>query len=67
MDAMRIQGKIMTGIISRLIEKELRKKGLQCEIRIDDISFTIVDGKANVGVTASCTTSEENLAKILNF
>lgn len=69
MDEMKIQSKLLRGIISKIISKNVKKKiGLDCDILIDGFSF-VNDGnktmvKMNIGVGIETSKIPEILNKL---
>lgn len=66
MDGMRIESKFLTGVISKLLERTVRKKlGCDIDIRLNSIVVTGEDGKFHAHLDLDCTAEKETLAKIL--
>lgn len=66
MDEMRITSKFLTGAISKLLERTLRKK-LECnvDIQLNEIRVTCEDGKVHAHLDLDCGAEKEEFAKIL--
>lgn len=69
MDEMKLQSKLLRGIISKIISKNVKKKiGSDCDILIDEFSF-VNDGnktivKLNIGVGIETSKIPEILNKL---
>ncbi len=68
MDEMRIQSKLMTGMISKIVRSVLCKKtGIDIDICLNDIRVTVTDGKVKAHLDANATMSVEDLTKLTGF
>lgn len=66
MDEMRIKSKLLTGAISKIIEKEIKKKfGYETDIQITGLSLSNQDGMVFVGGEIGLYISEDELKKII--
>lgn len=66
MDEMKITSKFLTGIISKLLGRTLRKKlGYDIDIQLNEIRVTCEDGKTHAHLDLDCTAEKEVLTKIL--
>lgn len=66
MDEMRITSKFMTGAISKLLERMIKKKlGYDIDIRLNSIIVTGEDGKTHAHLDLDCGAEKETLAKML--
>lgn len=68
MDEMKIQSKLMRGILSRIITKELKKKlGCDVNIRIRSLSAaTTIDNKARIHLDVDGEISTKDLDTLLS-
>lgn len=66
MDEMKITTKLMRGVLSKLATNTLTKKfGYGIDIRVNEVSASIVDGKAHIHLSIDSEISSDDLTKIL--
>lgn len=67
MDEMTIKSKLLTGIISGIIEKEIKKKfGYELDIQIDGLSFSNNGESVVLTGVMGVVISTDELKKIIN-
>ena len=66
MDELSIVSNFTKGIVSKLLQKIIKKK-LDCEIKLDlnDLQVTIVEGKTRIHLDVTADLSKEELLKLL--
>lgn len=66
MDEMKVTSKFMTGLISKVLTKMLKRK-LGCDITIclNEIKVSVVDGKTHAHLDADCDIPKEELLKLM--
>lgn len=65
MDEMKIQSALMTGLVSTLIRKTLRKKlGYDIDIQINNVKVSVSDGKASIHMDADAEIETNELMRI---
>ena len=63
---MKIGSKFTTGIISKLVSMVIRKKfGYDVQLRLNEITATVNDGKTHVHLDVDAELTKEELNKIL--
>lgn len=68
MDEMKITSKFLTGAISKLSERAIKKKlGCDIDIRLNSIIVTSENGKTHAHLDLDCGAEKETLAKILKY
>lgn len=66
MDEMKIQSKIFTGIISRIISKNLKKTiGIDCSIKINEILLQNDGNKTNIKLNIEGNIETTEVQKIV--
>lgn len=66
MDEMKIVSKFTTGMISKLLKMMLRKKlGYDIDIKLNEVTAKIDDGKTHIHLDADAELEKEELTKIL--
>lgn len=66
MDEVKIVSKFTNGIISKMINMVLRRKlGYEINIRLNQITVTIIEGKIHVHLDADAELEKEELMTIL--
>ena len=66
MDEMKIVSKFTTGMISKLLKMMLRKKlGYDIDIKLNEVTAKIYDGKTHIHLDADAELGKEELTKIL--
>lgn len=66
MDEMKIGSKFTTSIISKLVAMVIRKKfGYDVELKLNEVTATVVDGKTHVHLDADAELEKDELVKIL--
>lgn len=68
MDEMKIQSKFLTGAISKILERTVKRKlGCQINIRLNAINVTFAeDGNAHAHLDVDCSMAKDEFAKLLN-
>lgn len=67
MDEMKIQSKLMRGILSRIITKELKKKlGCDVNIRIRSLSAATIDNTTRIHVDVDGEINTEDLDTLIS-
>ena len=66
MDELSIVSNFTKGIVSKLLQKIIKKK-LDCEMKLDlnDLQVTIVEGKTRIHLDVTVDLSKEELLKLL--
>ena len=67
MDGMKISSAFLTGIISKILAKTLKKKlGLEIDIQLNEIKVTYDEnGKIHASINADADMSKDELKKLL--
>lgn len=66
MDEMKITSKFLTGVVSKILERTLKKKlGYHIDIRLNGINVTCNDGKIHAHLDVDCELSKEEFERIL--
>lgn len=66
MDEMRIVSKFTRGIISKAVKMVIHKKtGYDVDIRLNEVTTTITDGKTHLHLDIDANLEREELIKIL--
>ncbi len=66
MDEMKITSKLLTGAISKILERTLKKKlGCNIDILLNEIKVTCEDGKAHAHLDLDCGMEKEEFTRIL--
>lgn len=66
MDEMKIKSKFLTGIISKLLGRKLKKKlGCDIDIRLNEIGLTCDDGKVHAHLDLDCDAEKGVFERIL--
>lgn len=66
MDELKIKSKVLTAIISKFVTRALRKKlGKDIEIKLNEVTANVVDGKIVCHIDASCKFDQSELANLL--
>ncbi len=63
---MKIQSKFMTGLVSKLVSRAIRRK-LSCDadIQLNELRTTVIDGKTHVHLDLDAELTKEELTKLL--
>lgn len=68
MDEMRISSKFTTGILSKLLERVIRKKfGFDVTFNLNEVDATISNGKAQIHLDAFADVEKDELTKLLEM
>lgn len=63
---MKIESRFLTGVISKVIRKTLRKKfGYDVNISLNNVKVTVNDGNANIHIDADAELEKSEIVKIL--
>ena len=66
MDEMKIKSAFMTGLISKVLKKMLKRKlGVDIDICLNEVSVSVVDGKTHAHIDADCELQKEQLLKLI--
>lgn len=66
MDEMKLESKFITGIVSKIAERAVRKKmGYDIDIMLNQFRTTVVDEKTHVHFDVDLELSKEELNKLL--
>lgn len=66
MDEMRVSSKFTTGILSKLLERVIRKKlGFDVAFNLNEVDVTISNGKAQIHLDAFADVEKDELMKLL--
>ena len=67
MDEMKVQSKLLRGIISKIISKNVKKKiGSDCDISINELSFVNDGNKTMVKLNIEAAIETSRIPEILN-
>ena len=67
MDEMKVQSKLLRGIISKIISKNVKKKiGSDCDISINELSFVNDGNKTMVKLNIEAGIEASRIPEILN-
>lgn len=63
---MKIQSKFMTGLVSKLVSRAIRRKlGCDADIQLNELRTTVIDGKTHVHLDLDAELTKEELTKLL--
>lgn len=66
MDEMKIKSAFMTGLISKVLKKMLKRKlGVDIDICLNEVVVSVVDGKTHAHIDADCELQKEQLLKLM--
>ena len=66
MDEMKIESKFTTGIVSKLIKREVKKKlGYDIDVQLNQFRTTVIEGKTHLHLDVDLDLSKEELDKLL--
>lgn len=67
MDGMKIESKFLTGVISKILERTIKRKlGYQTDIRVNAVNVTFTeDGNAHAHLDVDCGMSKDEFLNIL--
>lgn len=68
MDEMKIQSKFLTGMISKILERIVKRKfGCRADIRLNAVNVTFTeDGNAHAHLDVYCSVAKDEFTKLLN-
>ena len=67
MDAMNIKSKFLTGIISKVVSRVLRKKlGYDINVRVNEVETTVGEYRTRVHLNLDAEMSKDELVKLLS-
>lgn len=66
MDEMRVESKFTSAIVSKIVERAVRKKyGYDIDVRLNHFRTTVLDDKTHVHLDVDLELSKEELNKLL--
>lgn len=66
MDEMKIVSTFATGLISKLVRKQLLKQGYDIDLQLRGITASITDQDINIHLDVGAKLSKDELVRILN-
>ena len=67
MDEMKIKSKIFTGILSKIVSKNLKSKiGIDCDVKIDELLLKNVGNKTSVKISIEGCVETSKISEIIN-
>lgn len=68
MDVLRIEGKLMKTIVSKLVKTAIAKKtGYKVDIQINSLSINVADEKTNIHVNADAQINNNEFKKFVRL
>lgn len=66
MDEMNVISKFLTGVISKIMNKVLKKKlGYEINIKLNEVRANIIDGKTHIHLDIDAEMDKEELMKMI--
>lgn len=66
MDELTIKSKWLTCLISKIVKKELKKKGIDGDLKIESLTVKAIENCISGHIDASFTIEKDSITKLLN-